>query len=165
MKALPVLVTIALAGCRAPLPEVARLPADLRASVDDLYRAFCFDAGGGADWSSIDAHFLDGAAIVNPYPLEGTAKAVSKAQFLDEFRAYVASPAVRETGLHERILDVRGERTGNIAHTWVQFEGFIPATGAVRSRGLDSIEWVRDDKRWRVAAFTTQYETEGLKLP
>jgi hypothetical protein len=146
-----------LAACQALQPQPAPLPEELKQSVEQLYEAFDFDAGGGADWNSLEKLFLEEACIVNPFADGAPAQVSSRADFLREFQAYVRSESVRSTGLHERILAVRGECRGNIAHTWVEFEGFLPATGELKTRGVDSIQWVLDSTRWRVASFTTHY--------
>lgn len=150
---------------RAPAPSAKEAAAAIEASIAELYTAFCFDAGGEAQWDQIEAHFLESAIIVNPYPVGGHPSVVTRAQFLKEFQNYVRSDSVRETGLHERVLAIQADHYGNVAHAYVSFEGFIPATGVVRTRGLDSLQMVREGARWRVASFTTQYETEGLAIP
>lgn len=149
----------------APTPSAGEAAASIEASITELYAAFCFDAGGEAQWDQIEAHFLESAIIVNPYPVGAHPTVVSRAQFLKEFQTYVRSDSVRDTGLHERVLAIQADHYGNLAHAYVSFEGFVPATGVVRTRGLDSLQLVRDGARWRVASFTTQYETEGLVLP
>lgn len=63
------------------------------------------------------------------------------------------------------MLGTRIDLFGVIAHAWVAFEGHAPGESAARTRGLDSIQLVLDRDRWRVASFTTQYETAGRKLP
>jgi hypothetical protein len=148
-----------LAACQALQPGPAPLPDELKQSVEHLYEAFDFDAGGEADWESLERLFLEEASIVNPFSAGTPAQASSRAAFLRDFQAYVRSESVRATGLHERILAVRGEFRGNIAHTWVEFEGFLPATGERKTRGVDSIQWVLDSQRWRVASFTTHYQS------
>jgi len=146
-----------LVACHSTKPEQAVLPAELRGQIERLYQAFDFDAGGEADWKGLEQLFLEDSGIVNPFKSGAAAKIVSRAVFLQDFQAYVRSESVRGTGLHERILAVNGACRGNIAHTWIDFEGFVPATGEGRSRGVDSIQWVLDSDRWRVASFTTFY--------
>jgi|LakMenEpi03Aug12_release.lakeMendotaPanAssembly.Ray.scaffolds.fasta_scaffold02455_17 hypothetical protein len=150
-------VLVLVPACRSSQPSQPALPAELSAQVEQLYEAFDFDAGGGADWNSLEKLFLEEACIVNPFADGALAQVSSRSEFLREFQAYVRSDSVCSTGLHERILAVRGEFRGNIAHTWVEFEGFLPATGELKTRGVDSIQWVLDSTRWRVAAFTTHY--------
>ena len=154
------MVLLALPACRTteaagpPAGDVARV----RATLDDLYDAFCFDAGQGADWDGMRMMFAEGAAFVAP----GSTAAVGTEEFLLDFRAYTNTAS---EGLHERIEHARIEVYGQIAHAWVAFDGFEPVSGELRSRGLDSIQFVRDGEDWLVASFTTQYGGPGESLP
>jgi hypothetical protein len=165
-------LTCALLGCRAsrPSPDVAqaRESAELRAiraSLDELYRAFGFDAGGEPDWRTMEELFVEGAAFVAPFGPAQTPRAVRAAEFRADFERYVASDSVRATGLHERILHARIDGFGVVAHAFVAFEGFEPHSGALRTRGLDSLQLLLDRGRWRVVSFTTQYESADEPLP
>ncbi len=137
----------------------------LRATLDELYAAFCFDAGSEADWNAIRELCAEGAAFLAPVAPGRPPRATGVDGFLADFRAYVASPSVAATGLHERITGVRLDGFGRIAHAFVAFEGFAPGDGRTLTRGLDSLQLVRDGERWRVVSFTTQYETPALSLP
>lgn len=154
-------------ACRAPRAVVGPSPDELRAveaTLEELYRAFCFDAGGEADWDAMRALFADGAVFVAPFAAGETPRAVGADAFLDDFRAWVASEAMRATGLHERIVIARIELFGSIAHAWITFEGFVPGEPAPRTLGLDSLQLVRDGGRWKLVSFTTQYAGEALPL-
>lgn len=161
------LLGLALA-CRAPAgPAPGPDPRDaaaIRAALDRLYAAFAFDAGGEADWDAIRAACAPGAAFLAPAGA-GPARATGLPEFLDDFRAWCRSPEMSATGLHERILAVRLDAVGRIAHAWVGFEGFVPGEAAPRTRGVDSLQLVRDGGRWLVLSFTTQYEEAGAELP
>lgn len=109
--------------------------------------------------------FADGAVFVAPIGDGKKPRAVGVEEFLSDFQAYVASDAVRDTGLHERILRARIDVYGRIAHAFVVFEGFRPGEDAAQSRGLDSIQLVLDGERWLVVSFTTQYESPQRPLP
>ena len=85
--------------------------------------------------------------------------------FLAGFASYVRGGPYSESGLHERLLGVRVELFGGIAHAWVAFEGHAPGEEEALTRGVDSLQLVRDAGVWRLASFTTQYEGEGLELP
>lgn len=134
-------------------------------TIQELYRAFCFDAGDEADWDAIRALAAEGAVFVAPIAEGKTPRAVGIEDFLRDFQSYVASDAVRATGLHERITHTRIDAFGHVAHAYVVFEGFLPGTNETVSRGLDSIQLVLDGERWKVVSFTTQYESAGRLLP
>ena len=150
-----------------PNPEQAQEPelAAIELTLEELYRAFCFDAGGPADWDAIRALSIEGACFVSPIPPGGRARAADTETFLADFARWIETSPEGESGLHERIVSTRVDAFGNVAHAWVTFEGFVPGERAPRTRGLDSIQLARDRGRWKVASFTTQYESAQAPLP
>lgn len=152
-----------IAACRAPSPAPA--PGPVRATLDALYSAFDFDAGGEADWDGMRALFLEGAAFVAPIRPGGEPRAVDAGQFVADFQDWVRTTPVGATGLHERIVHARIEQLGDIAHAWVAFEGVVPGTGEVRTRGVDAIQLARTPRGWRVVSFTTHYGSEDAPIP
>ncbi len=114
------------AGCQSTPAESAPAQADVSAvqsTLDKLYAAFCFEARGSADWDTIRDLCADGAVFVAPISAKKTPRAVGIDEFLRDYHAYVASEAVRNTGLHERIVHTRIDLYGSIAHAYVAFEG------------------------------------------
>ena len=163
-------VALVLGACRSPVrpADVGQGPDGLRevhATIEALYLAFCFDAGGEPDWEAMRALFVEGAAFVPPIAPGATPAAGDADAFLSDFARWIETSDVGTTGLHERILRVRVDRFGHIAHAWVAFEGHLPGEADARTRGLDSIQLVLDGERWKVASFTSQYEGRGLLLP
>lgn len=158
-----------LCACAALAPANQGAPQRERraveASIEALYRAFCFDPGGEPDWAAMRELFVDGAVFVAPFAPAEQPRAVGVEPFFADFRAFAASDAVRDTGLHELILRSRVELYGVIAHAFVAFEGFEPRTGKLRTRGLDSIQLLLDRGRWRLVSFTTQYAGPDAPLP
>lgn len=149
--------------------EIAR--EQVRATLDELYAAFCFDAGGEADWDTLRALAVDGAVWYAPSTAGETPRSFDTARFLADFRDAIRREPGLVAGFHERIVHARIDTFGGVAHAWVAFEGFVPGTTVVRTRGLDSIQLLLDDDgshaggRWRVASFTTQYESPERTLP
>ena len=137
----------------------------IEATIAELYRAFGFRPREGADWERIRASCIEGASFLAPVRGGETPSAVGIDGFLDAFQAWAASEPVRSTGLEERVLHARIDGWGTIAHAWVAFEGYVPATGERRTRGVDSIGFVKDGTRWRVRSFATQYEDAEGTMP
>ncbi|MCE9592937.1 MAG: hypothetical protein K8S98_01985 [Planctomycetes bacterium] len=160
-------LAVALGACRTTPPrsgdELAR--ADVRRTLDALYVSFGFDAGGEADWTTLRSLALDGAAWVDPIAPGVTPRAVGTDAFVAGFRAAIHASADLRDGFHERILHARIDLFGTVAHAYVAFEGFVRDGVPARTRGLDSIQLVRDGDAWKVASFTTQYESPDAKLP
>lgn len=148
-----------LAGCAATTAKAgadAAVDPALERAIARLYAAFCFDAAGEPDWAQLRELCAEQASFVAPIAPGRAPSFQSREPFLETFGAWARSPEMAQ-GLHERVLAWRGERHGAVAHTWVEFEGFVPATRARRTLGIDTIQWVRDGERWRVASFATHY--------
>ncbi|MCK6448267.1 MAG: PepSY domain-containing protein [Planctomycetes bacterium] len=134
-------------------------------TLDELYAAFCFDAGGEADWETLRELAVAGAVWFAPCVAGEAPRPFDTARFLADFRDAIRREPGLVAGFHERIVHARIDTFGGVAHAWVAFEGFVPGTTVVRTRGLDSIQLLLDRGRWRVASFTTQYESHELTLP
>lgn len=161
------LACLASSACHVVEVRPTSAPDEERAAamVERLYRAFCFDAEGEADWATMRSLFAPGASFVDPFQVGREPKAVDAERFLATFAAWCKADDVRSTGLHERILRLRLEACGGIAHAWVGFEGFQPADGRVRTRGVDSLQLVLDRGEWKLASFATQYSSADAPLP
>ena len=134
-------------------------------TLDALYEAFNFDPGGEPDWEAQRRIYLEGATFVPPASPSRSPVGEDTETFLQGFREYATRPPYSETGLHERIVDARVRVFGGVAHAFVLFEGFHPGDGLTRTRGVDSLQFVRDGRNWRLASFATQYEGPEIALP
>jgi hypothetical protein len=162
------LLALLLTACRAPRatpPPEAPDVASIRATVTELYAAFCFDAHAEPDWAGQRRLTLQGARFVAPIRPGATPVVEDTETFLAGFRESVVDGPFTSTGLHERIIGLRIDTFGAIAHALVAFEGFRPGEEEAATRGLDSLQLVRDGDRWRLVSFTTQYERDDLALP
>lgn len=137
----------------------------LEVTIEELYDAFNFDARAEPDWDTQRRVYLEGATFVAPIAPGRTPRGDDTETFLRDFRAYVKSEPYAATGFHERIVDTRIGVFGGVAHAFVLFEGFEPADGEARTRGVDSLQFVHDGASWRLVSFATQYEGEALTLP
>lgn len=162
------IVALALCGCQSVGSASETADRGLRATIDRLYAAFCFDPLTEPDWSTQRAIYLDGATFVPPSSPDRPPVGEDTETFLEGFGEFARSGEYAESGLHERIVGMELTSFGGIAHAFVAFEGFVP-DGSVRppavTRGLDSIQFVRDGERWRLVSFATQYETGELRVP
>lgn len=150
------LLPLLLVSCGSvPKADEARL----RGVIDDLYEAFDWDPGGQPDWDTQRELYLEDAIFVS------RGRVQDRTAFLQSFSAWVRRGEYAETGLYERILSVRLDLFGGVAHAWVSFEAHLPGEDEVRTRGLDSLQFVDTEDGWRLVSFTTQYEGEELELP
>lgn len=158
--------TLLASGCRSTSkPESTSELRALEQTIEDLYVAFCFDPGLEPDWQTQRDIYLEGAVFVPPLSPLRKPIAEDEETFLAGFREFVLSEEYTRTGLHERIIGTRIESFGGLAQVWVAFEGFHPADGETVTRGLDSLQFVRDGAAWRLVSFATQYEGAGLTIP
>ncbi|MFT7676658.1 MAG: hypothetical protein ACI8QC_000631 [Planctomycetota bacterium] len=167
MHRLPLAVAaLLLAACQTPPAQPSSQAAsDARQVIDSLYAAFDFEGDREPDWETMGAHFLEGATFVSPANSRRTPTASDASTFLADFKTWVRTGEFHTTGLHERVLCVRIELFGGIAHAWVAFEGFLPTNGEVQTRGLDSIQLARDLGQWKLVSFSTQYASQEAPLP
>ena len=165
-----ILASLALfSGCRSYVPATAAAEIEslelkaIEYTLDRLYGAFCFDAGGEPDWDTIRELSAQGATYFAPISPGTDPRGVSSESFIADFRGYAES--LSTTGLHETVRRTRIDVYGTIAHAYVAFDAFVPGQEEEARSGLDSIQLVLSSKGWRVASFTTQWETETLSLP
>ncbi len=137
----------------------------LEQAVERLYAAFGIPAGGKPDAHAIRELCAPGAVFVAPIKAGAEAPALDLERFLADFETYADSPPVRANGIMERVLSLRLDGYGNVAHAWVAFEGYEATSGRPLARGLDSIQWVRHQGAWRLCSFTTHYAAKGERLP
>lgn len=131
----------------------------IEAMLEELYAAFCFTPGGRLDWERLRSLFADGAVFVAPFA-EGASPVASGAEaFIRDFKSFIESSPLKDTGFTERILHSRVEVAGTIGHAWVTFEGYRPGEKQALTRGIDSIQLVLDHGNWKLLSFTTQYES------
>lgn len=137
----------------------------IRRTLDSLYEAFSFTAGGTPDWAAMRVLFLPGAAFVDPVKPDSPPGAIGADMFLKNFRQWVERTPKGKAGFRERIVAARIDHFGRVAHAYVAFEGYAPGKTTAEERGVDSIQLVLDGAQWKVASFTTQYEEAGLAMP
>lgn len=148
----------------APVSD-AQVTRAIRRTLDSLYEAFSFNAGGTPDWAAMRVLFLPGAAFVDPVKPGTPPHAIGADEFLKNFRRWVETTPKGKAGFREKIVAARIDHFGRVAHAYVTFEGYASGKAAVEERGLDSIQLVLDGAQWKVASFTTQYEEPGLAMP
>jgi hypothetical protein len=154
-------------GCAGPQPSAPADPerARLEATLADLYAAFDFDPQGQPDWERLRELCHPQALFVPPLRSGGEPRPIGLEAWLAEFRDWVEHSPETGTGFHERIVRLRLEHFGAVAHAFVTFEGFVPGDGRAVTVGVDSLQLVRDGEQWRVVSFSTQYVGEQSPLP
>ena len=163
---LVVLLTL-LVACATP----TRVPQNLgdpgagpEQVVRELYERVTFGPGTTPDWDAVRALFLDEAVVVLRTS-RAELTVFSREGFVDDFKTFIATSNVRDTGFTERILDLRVTRFGDIAQVMVRFDSHIPGSGRPPGEGIDSFELVRRDGRWRIVSIVNERSAPDHPIP
>ena len=134
----------------------------IEAATKALYASICFEAGGQPSVERLRDLFMPDGRLMNN---NGAAPVVMS---VDDFiAAYEQQRAAGHvTAFYEGELSARTELFGKIAHRFSTYEAkFDLAASEPFSVGINSIQFIKVDDRWRVASMVWNDETETLKIP
>ena len=137
---------------------------EARQVVARLYALISGPAEHERDWEEVRALFLPEAVLRSELTFpDGSHQ--SGRWTVDEFCAEAAAE-YRKAGFWEREVAVRAERFGGIAHVWSTYESRIgdPASDPV-GRGINSVQLLLQDGRWRIASLLFQIERGTSGIP
>lgn len=165
----PLLVLISLGVCLlASLSQAAETPADPLQSpegvVRELYRLVCVPVGGASDWDAVRALFIPEAVIVLRVSKDATSTFTLQG-WIDDFIAFNTKAKSGERGFEEKIVRMSPTVFRDIAHVLVLYETRMLDWTRAPSRGVDSIELIRRDGRWWIAAITNDIPDEEHPVP
>ncbi len=153
---------LALALALMATPMVARadsppvIPAELTTAegvVRELYRLVCVDVGQESDWEAVRNLYLPQAVIVLRVSKEAS-QVFDVQGWIDDFKAWDEKARVKERGFSEKIVTMKPRVFRDIANVFVLYEARIHDSDKPPTRGIDSIELVKKDGRWWIAAIT-----------
>ena len=134
--------------------------------VSALYRSVSFEPGGEPDWATLRTLMMPDAVLAQPVRGSDEVELLTVDEFVGLFQDDLEAFDMRRTGFHESIARVETTSFGRIAHCLVVFEVRTdPGASAPLGRGVDSIELVRTDGRWWIAAITTEHERPNRQIP
>ena len=150
------------AGDAAARPEdVSTLDRIIRA----LYDSISGPAGQERDLNRLRSLFLPGAGrLIRTEPTEERG---ARAQVfnVEEYHAR-AGEYFKENGFYEREIARRTEQFGNVAHAFSTYESrHAEDDPAPFSRGVNSIQLLRDGARWWVVSIFWDFERPGNPVP
>jgi hypothetical protein len=141
------------------------MPATLATDVvNELYDLVSFDGGQVPDWERVRALFLPEAVIVLRTSREATS-VFSVDGFVGDFVNFVETSSAGESGFTETIVRMEPVQFGDIAHVLVLYEAHLLGSDRGPRRGVDSIQLVRRDGAWRIAAIVNELPLDGRPLP
>ncbi len=151
------LVLVALVAQAAP-------PADngsIESVTHALYQVISGPAGT-RDWTRFRALFADGARLI---PIRVTASAICPAVLTVEDYVTRAGASFQKSAFYESEVARRVETFGNIAHVFSTYESRHAPDEKPFARGINSIQLVNEDGKWKVMTVLWDAERPGLSLP
>ncbi len=132
--------------------------------VRELYRLVTVEKGQETDWEAARALFLPQAVIV--LRVSKDASRVFDVQgWIDDFKAWDEKERVKERGFSEKILVLEPRVFRDIANVFVLYEAAITDSDKPPTRGVDSIELIKKDGRWWIAAITNDLPNAEHPIP
>ena len=169
-------LALALALVAAPLAASAQAPpssqppgvAPAYATAEDvvreLYRLVTVEKGQETDWEQVRQLFIPQAVIV--LRVSKTETTVFDLQgWIDDFRTWDEKAKVKETGFSEKIITMKPRVFREIANVFVLYEAAITGSTHPPTRGVDSIELIKKDGRWWIAAITNDLINADNPVP
>ncbi|MCI0451432.1 MAG: DUF1697 domain-containing protein [Candidatus Latescibacteria bacterium] len=132
--------------------------------VRELYRLVTVEKGQETDWEAARALFLPEAVIVLRVSKEAT-QVFDVQGWIDDFIAWNEKARVKERGFSEKIIVLKPRVFRDIANVFVLYEASLSDSSKPPSRGVDSIELVKKDGRWWIAAITNDLPNAEHPIP
>lgn len=161
-----VLLAVALPAAVAPAQAPPADPADVESA--DAIVAAVYDVisgpAGGRDWDRMRSLFVPDARLIVAVP-DSAGGAEARVRTVEEYIAGNA-PYFREHGFFEREIGRRTETFGNTAHVFSTYESRHDAADAEPfTRGINSIQLLRDGERWWIVTIYWDSERPGSPIP
>lgn len=172
LAVLAIIVACAPVAAQQTAPPAAASPAadsaDVatpEAIVTALYDVISGPAGQARDWDRFRSLFLPGARLVYSQTLQ-TGEQRLHPMTVEDFVRIVTPVYASGGGFWERDIGSRIERFGNVAHVFTAYETRRTAPdGPVVARGINSVQQVRHQGRWRVVSLAWDTERPGNLIP
>ena len=145
-------------------PGVAPAYSTAEDVVNELYRLVTIEKGQETDWEQVRQLFLPQAVIV--LRISKTETQVFDVQgWIDDFKTWDEKAKVKETGFSEKIVKMKPRVFRDIANVFVLYEAAITGSTHPPTRGVDSIELIKKDGRWWIAAITNDLINADNPVP
>jgi len=145
-------------------PGVAPAYSTAEDVVNALYRMVSIEKGQETDWEQVRQLFLPQAVIV--LRISKTETQVFDVQgWIDDFKTWDEKAKVKETGFSEKIVKTKPRVFRDIANVFVLYEASITGSTHPPTRGVDSIELIKKDGRWWIAAITNDLINADNPVP
>jgi hypothetical protein len=148
----------------APAPVNPAEVASIDATLASLYDVISGPPGQARNWDRFRGLFAPGARLI---PSRTKPDGGAEAVVLD-VEGYInrTSRFFEQNGFFERELTRKTEQFGNVAHAFSSYASFRTAQDSLPfSRGINSIQLLKDGNRWWVVSIFWDAERPGLTIP
>jgi hypothetical protein len=129
-----------------------------------LYDVISGPAGHKRDWNRYNSLFVPGARLIPAVRREGGG-ASARVMTPEEY-ATTSGPVLERNGFFEKQIASKVEEFGNIAHVFSTYESRRTAADEKPfSRGINSIQLLRDGNRWWVVSIFWDSERPDNPIP
>lgn len=135
-------------------------------SLDELvramYDAISFEEGEEPDWETDRKIFAPDARLVRLSA--SSTESFTLDDYIENVKGLIRSGEL--PSFHEIEIARREEAYGDIAHLWSSYEGRrSPSDPELVTRGINSIQAIRRDGRWRIVSMTWFREDSDHPIP
>ena len=132
--------------------------------VKEMYKLVSFDSTQTPDWDEVKNLFLEEAVIILRTARD-VFQILTKDGFVQLFIDDIKKYNLDKTGFTEKIVNIKIQLFGDIAHCFTVYEVGIPNTNRPPFRGVDSFQLVKKDGRWWIASVTNEIPTANNPIP
>ena len=136
--------------------------AEVDAVISELYSSITFDENNDPDYEAFKSLFIDEGRLISVH--DTTSYHLTP----DSYRQSMTRQ--RESGkilaFEEKELHRKTEQFGNILHVFSTYQTHVVTPGGEDSqRGINSIQLMKEDDRWKVVSIIWYEEKPGTPLP
>lgn len=139
----------------------------VNAIIKAMYESVSFSPGEQPNYKRLQSLYHPQAIIVPSKSGHDAAVVIQNVEsFVNQSRGYVISTGLEREGFYEREIARRTASFGSIVHVFSTYESsHKPGDPAPFQRGVNSIQLVKDAKRWWILSIVWDVERAGNPLP
>ncbi len=153
-----------------PIIEIGASAADtesVNAIIKAMYECVSFSPGEQPDYKRLQSLYHPQAIVVPSKTGHDAPITVQTVEaFVNQSRGFVISTGLEREGFYEREIARRTASFGNIVHVFSTYESsHTSGDPSPFQRGINSIQLVKEGKRWWILSITWDVERAGNPLP
>ncbi len=133
-------------------------------AVRAFYDMLTFKKGEEPNWEKVKGCFIKEAVVVlRAGP--GKMNVFSTDGFVQDFKKFFNDYKLVEKGFSETIVNCKTTVTGETAYCLILYEAMIPGTQMHPQQGLDSIQLMKKEGKWKIVAITNEVVRRDVPVP